>query len=235
MAILTHESFGRKQGRTARLRARQAELAVAQALKPEASDRPCGCSPGTVCTKCFGKPAPAKPRPIAREHPEWAYAADCACSVCNEFWTAFKENHDGADPPPKVPAKVECLVCGAGLAAPPGEPLEHNLCAVHASATPDPIVNEAKAATQTIEQITERVVTTFREHNEWYPTGQRYDTTCACDFCLAVRNDPMFPGEPHGAFAPVGVGSVVPATQKQPDADAFIRKQLNANLRGVFT
>ena len=104
---------------------------------PELSDRPCGCPPGTVCTKCFGKPAPAKPRPIAREHPEWAYVADCACSVCNEFWTAFKENHDGADPPAKVPAKVECLVCGAGLAAPPGESLEHNLCAAHALATPD--------------------------------------------------------------------------------------------------
>ena len=182
-----------------------------------------------LCTKRqVSRAAPAKPRPIAREHPEWAYVANCACSVCNEFWTAFKENHDGADPPAKVPAKVECLVCGAGLAAPPGESLEHNLCAAHASATPDLIVNEAKAATQTIEQITERV-------GPGPGSDFEYEAGCVCYDCKRVRNDPMFPGEPHGAFGSVGVGSVVPATQKQPDADAFIRKQLNANLRGVFT
>lgn len=87
-------------------------------------------------------------------------------------------------------------------------------------------------AAQLVEQIAQRIRSQLEK---WADLVFDPSELCWCDFCLAVRNDPTYPYDPPGTFSPVTSGAVVIGVQEQPDPDKFIRKQLNANLRGVFT
>lgn len=81
-----------------------------------------------------------------------------------------------------------------------------------------------EAATQTIEQIFRRVTRGIICRNSYMPS-------CPCLFCSRVRNDPMFPGEPDGAFAPVPVpaaSSFLIGTIKFDEYGGFVVPDANA-------